>query len=259
MGRKKVALVLSGGASLGYAHIGVLKVLQKYNIPIDIVVGTSMGALVGAAYCAGIDLHEMELYARRFRLIHFIDLNFDRSGLFSGKGIMKKLQKYLPNVNIESLDKSFACVAADLVTEKQVVMRTGNLRDAVRASMSIPGVFVPCCRDGMVLVDGGIINNLPEDVAVEMGAEVIISSDVLSKCRVHDSPKDLLETFLFSINLSTKEIQKVKAQHSDILLQPNTDECIQIDFSLKTTKKIIKEGELEAEKHIEEIIKLLKE
>ena len=257
--RKKVALVLGGGASLGYAHIGVLKVLKQHNIPVDIVVGTSIGALVGGAYCAGIDLEEMENYSHKFRLIDFFDVNFNRRGLFSGKGIMKKLSKYIPDVNIESLPKTFACVATDLMSEKQEVLRTGNLRDAVRASLSIPGIFVPCMHDDMVLVDGGIVNNLPEDVAMELGAEVIISCDVLTKCCMTESPKNLIETFLYSTNLAVKQVQNFKSYHSDILLQPNTTGCKPTDFTLQTSKKLIYEGEVECEKYIDQIMKLINE
>lgn len=257
MKRKKVALVLGGGVSLGYAHIGVLRVLEKYNIPIDMIVGTSMGALIGGAYTAGMTVAEIEEAARKFKLIHFLDVNFDIRGIFSGKGVMKKINKYLPDINIEDMPKPFACVATDLVTEKQVTLKLGSLREAVRASMSIPGIFVPVVKDDMVLIDGGILNNLPEDVAVEMGADIIISCDVLTKCRTGRSPKNMVTSLVSAFNLSTKEIQKFKSLHYDVLIQPDTSKCTQIDFTQKGAERLIHQGEVEAEKHIEEILKLI--
>lgn len=258
MDRKKVALVLGGGAALGFAHIGVLKVLENNRIPIDIVVGTSMGALVGAAYCSGVSIEEMQKYASKFKTLNFFDVNFNRSGIFSGKGVMKVVNKFLPDENIESLNKTFACVSCDLVTEKQYVFKTGNIRDAVRASLSIPGIFVPMYIDDKILVDGGILNNLPEDIAMEIGADIIISVDVLSKYHLRNKPKNVFETLLYSINAQTKEVQKLKSCNSDLLMQPNTSHLSQMRFGEATVKKAIAVGMTEARKFIPQIKALLK-
>jgi len=258
MERKKVALVLGGGAALGFAHIGVIKALESYNIPIDIIVGTSMGALVGAAYAAGVSTDEMKKYASKFKTLNFIDVNFNRSGLFSGKGVMKVINKVLPDENIENLPKTFACVACDLITEKEVVFKIGNVREAVRASLSIPGVFVPQYKEDKILVDGGIINNLPDDVALEMGADIIISVDVMKKYHLKSKPKNVFETLLFSINAQTKEVQKLKSCNSDILMQPDTSHLSQVKFGEAVVKKAITIGMSEVKKHIADIEKLLK-
>ena len=257
MERKKVALVLSGGSSLGFAHIGVLKVLERNKIPIDIVVGTSMGALIGAAYCVGIKVDEMYKFATKFKTLDFFDVNFNKTGLFSGKGVMRAINKILPDDNIESLQKTFACVSCDLLTEKEVVFKTGNVRDAVRASLSIPGIFVPWYTEDKVLVDGGVLNNLPEDVAVEMGADVIISVDVLSKYRLKTKPKTMFDTLIFSMNAQIKEVQRLKSYHSDILIQPDTSGLSQMRYGQKTVDKAIDVGMKETKKHIEEIKKTI--
>lgn len=254
---KKVALVLSGGGALGCAHIGVIKVLEKYNVPIDIVVGTSMGGVVGAGYSAGLTTKQMTDFAVKFRTIDFLDVNFDSSGLFSGKGVMKAINKFLPDKNIECLDKTFACVATDLLEEKEVVFKTGSLRDAVRATLSLPGVFVPFKKDDKILVDGGILNNLPEDVAMKMGADIIISCDVLTNYRITKRPRNAIETLMYSVNISTKEIQKLKSCHSDILLQPDMSGLGQISFTKKKTLLAIKRGEEETERNIKSILALL--
>lgn len=257
MSKKKVALVLGGGSALGFAHIGVIKVLEKYGVNIDIVVGTSIGGLVGAAYCAGVSTETMTKFACKFRKIHFFDVNFNWSGVFSGKGVMKSINKFLSNVKIEELEKQFACVACDLVKEKEVLITSGSLRDAVRSTLSIPGLFVPFYKDDQVLVDGGILNNLPEDIAMKLGADVIISCDVLKYCKIEDRPTSVLETLIYSVNCSTKEIQKLKSYHSDVLLQPNLTGITQMGFVKKDTLRAIKEGEIETEKYIKKILSLL--
>ena len=258
MSRKKVALVLSGGGALGCAHIGVIKVLEKYNIPIDIVVGTSMGGIVGGAYCSGLSVEKMIDFACKFKTINFLDMNFDSSGLFSGKGVMKIINKFLPDTNIEFLSKTFACVAADLYTEKEVIFKTGSLRDAVRATISIPGIFVPFKKDDMLLVDGGVINNLPEDVAMEMGADIIISCDVINGCRIK-KPKNAFVTLFYSVFTSTKEIQKLKSNHSDILIRPDMNGLTPFSYGAKEAKLAVKRGEKATLDVIKNIQKLLKE
>ena len=117
MKKKKVALVLSGGSALGFAHIGVIKVLLEYGVPIDIVVGTSMGGLIGAVYASGMSVDNMISLACRFRKINFFDINFNTSGLFSGRGIMRTICKFLPDKDISELDVKYACVSCDLLTE----------------------------------------------------------------------------------------------------------------------------------------------
>lgn len=257
MSRKKIALVLSGGAAFGFAHIGVLKAFEKYNIPIDMIVGTSMGALVGSAYCSGISLSDMQKFACKFKTSNLFDLNFNKSGLFSGKGVMKTINKFLPDINIENLQKKFACVAVDLLTEKEVVFTSGNIRTAVRSSMSIPGFFVPVFDNNRILIDGGVVNNLPDDVAKAMGADVIISVDVLTRNVLKHKPKNLIETIFTAMNIQTKEVQKYKSCHSDIILKPNTSGIPQMKFSEKNTLKAIHAGMTEVQKNIEEIKKLI--
>jgi len=257
MPRKKVALVLSGGGALGCAHIGVIKALEKFNIPVDIVVGTSMGGVVGAAYSAGLSVDEMINFACKFKAINFLDMNFDNSGLFSGKGVMKTINKFIPDTKIELLPKTFACVSADLLTDKEVVFKTGSLRDAVRATISIPGVFVPFKKDDMLLIDGGVINNLPEDVAMGLGADIIISCDVISNCRLTKKPKNAVVSLFYSIFTSTKEIQKLKSHHSDILIQPDMSGITPFSYGKKGATLAVKRGEKETLKYIEEIGNLI--
>lgn len=257
MGKKRVALVLSGGAALGCAHIGVIKVLQEHNIPIDIVVGTSMGGVVGAGYAVGLTYEEMAELATNFRTFNFLDLNFDISGMFSGKGVMKTLNKFLPDGNIEDLPIKFACVASDLIGEQPVVFDKGPIRDAVRATISIPGVFSPIYENNRILVDGGILNNMPEDVAVQMGADIIISCDVLNKFKISQKPKTPVDAIMYSMILSAKELQKFKSTHADLTITPNMMGITPFSFTADKSELAIKRGERAAKNCLDEIKKLV--
>lgn len=256
--RKRVALVLGGGGALGFAHIGVIKVLERAGIPIDIVVGTSMGGLIGAAYSAGLTVKEMTELALKFKTIKLADINFDNTGLFSGKGVMGVINKFLPDVNIETLPRTFACVAADLRTEKEVVFKIGSLRDAVRSTISIPGVFVPFRKDNMFLIDGGAVNNLPEDIAMEMGADIIISCDVLSQYKMAGKPKSIIDSLFLSMNIAIKEIEKYRSVHSDVLIRPKLPGLTPLAFGKENALLAIRRGERATKEQLQNILNLLK-
>ncbi|MGQ9734494.1 MAG: patatin-like phospholipase family protein, partial [Candidatus Bipolaricaulia bacterium] len=176
-----VGLALSTGGPRGAAHVGVLKVLEEHGVPIDIIAGTSMGALVGGAYAAGVPLQRIEeewLKTDLLRVARSFLPTFPIRGWSSGNNVLRMLQGLLGGIKIEELPLKFAAVAADLVTGREVILREGPLVEALRASSSIPGLFVPVERGGQVLVDGGLVNPLPVDVARQLGAEVVIAVDL---------------------------------------------------------------------------------
>ena len=183
--QKKLGLVLGGGGARGLAHIGVLQVLEENHIPIHLIAGTSMGAIVGALYASGISpkamCEEAHLGSKFMRIIQLIDFELIRGGyLFKGKRIRKLLAGYLGKERqFSELRVPFSAVAVDLLTGREVVLMEGNVVDAVRASMAVPGVFAPVEMGGKLLADGGVLNNVPVDVACQMGAEVVIAVDVL--------------------------------------------------------------------------------
>lgn len=208
-GRKKVALVLSGGGALGASHVGALKVIEEAGIPVDIVVGTSIGSIVGAMYSVGYDSGDL---ATMFRTMDWIDLFLDRGnprhftlserearnayiyerafyvrggidpqpgGVIRGNNIENVfghfLQGYTDSIDfLRDMPRQFACVATDLVTDDEVLLSRGSLVKSIRSSMSIPGVFTPVHIGDKVLVDGGTKNNFPADVARRLGADVVI-------------------------------------------------------------------------------------
>ncbi len=265
-GRPKVCLVLSGGGARGAAHIGVLKALEALRVPIDCITGTSMGSLVGGAYASGTSTADME------RLVTGIstDLLFkekpprqdqqirrkldDRSILFGvefgvrggsvllPKGVvsgvqletvLRSLSKVSGFVNFDELSIPFRAVATDLVTGKAVVFSEGELANVMRASMSVPGAIAPAERQGRLLVDGGLTNNLPVDVARRMGADVVIAVNLGTPLMKREELTSVLGVTGQMINILTE--QNVQAslaslKPTDILIEPALGEFSAGDF-----------------------------
>ena len=181
---RKVGLALSGGGARGLAHIGVLKVLEREGIPVDFLAGTSMGGVIAAAYAAGLDPDFMEQEALRMasvrRLLTLADPSLPRRGLFEGQKVREYLSAHLGERTFADLRIPLTLVAVDLNSGREVYLRQGRVVDAVRATVALPGVFTPVERDGQLLVDGGLLDNLPADAVRQMGADVVIAVDVTS-------------------------------------------------------------------------------
>lgn len=180
MEKRKVALVLGGGGARGVAHIGAIEALEQAGFEIVAVAGTSMGALVGGMYVAGhLDrFKEWMCELDRYKMLGLVDFAFSAEGLVKGNRIIGALEELVPDVSIERLPIPFAAVAADLRTGREVVFDRGELYDAIRASISIPSVFRPVRRGGMVLIDGGTVNPLPIDRVRRCPGELLVAVDV---------------------------------------------------------------------------------
>jgi len=177
---KQVGLALGSGAARGWAHLGVIRALAEAGIEINFVAGTSIGSLVGAAFALG-KTNELEDFARGLdwkQIVSFLDVTFPRSGLIDGKKITDFFRGQIRNINIEEMSLAYCAVATDLSTGQENVLSSGNLIDAVRASISIPGIFTPVKKDGDFLVDGGLVNPVPVSVVRNMGADFVIAVDV---------------------------------------------------------------------------------
>ncbi len=160
---KNISLVLSGGGARGIAHIGVINFLEKEGFVIKNIGGTSMGAIVGAIYAEG-KLKEYEEFLKNLNtkeVIKLLDFSLSSPGLIDGNKIVKKLKSFLPTENIEYLDRNFFCIATDIQNGKEIVFKKGNLLQAVHASFAIPFVFTPVINNNNILVDGGVLNNIP--------------------------------------------------------------------------------------------------
>ncbi len=183
--RKKVGLVLGGGGARGLAHIGVLKVLEREKIPIDCLAGTSMGGLIGAFFAYGTPVQAIESEAVRLgkmsRLIKFADPRISRMGAtLKGTRIYNYLSENLgAETTFQDLKIPTILIASDLITGQEVTMSKGLVIDAIRATISVPGVFMPVDLNNCRLVDGGVLNNVPVDAARQLGADVVVAVNVL--------------------------------------------------------------------------------
>jgi len=197
-------LALGSGSARGWAHIGVIRALSEAGIRIDYVAGTSIGALVGAVYASGeIDaLEEVVLQLDWKEIAYLFDVVFPKSGLIDGKKVSVFIQNHVKEINIEDLPLPFCAVSTDLTTGDEVAISKGNIIEAVRASISVPGIFTPFKKNGKILVDGGLVNAVPVSVVRNMGADFVIAvdlnhniigSNVSGKTSGRDSGKRLAE------------------------------------------------------------------
>lgn len=177
---RKLGLALGSGASRGLAHIGVVKALDEADIKVDYIAGSSIGALVGASYAAGtIEQFHAFLSTVDWKVItSYLDFNFPQKGLIEGNRIINLIRELLPDADIADLDPPFCAIATNLASGEEVKLRSGNLVEAIRASISLPGIFNPFQIDDNYLVDGGLVNPLPTDVVRGMGADVVIAVDL---------------------------------------------------------------------------------
>lgn len=174
---RKIGLALGSGSARGWSHIGVIRGLQEADVAIDIVCGSSIGALVGGAYAAG-KLDDAERLIRELAwsdVLGFMEVPVPRSGLINSEKIADYLRERLGDPNIEDLPIPFAAVATDLTSGQEVWIRKGSLIEAIRASISMPGMFTPCFREGRLLVDGGLINPVPVSLCRSLGANTVIA------------------------------------------------------------------------------------
>jgi NTE family protein len=289
--RPRIGLVLSGGGARGAAHVGVLKVLDELRIPIDAIAGTSMGAVVGGLYASGMSATEIE---RQFASVDWQDAFRDRpqrlalgfrrrledreflvqlplglrggsfqlpKGLIQGQKLTQILRKLtLPAYQVTDFDllpTAFRAVATDLESGEAVILRSGDLATAVRASVSAPGIFSPVERDGRLLVDGGISQNLPIDVARAMGVDVLIVVDVgfpLSKREQLNSVASVSNQMLAILIRRNSDQQRSTLGPGDILLDPALGKASSFDFG--HLKQLMAAGEDAARKSIAQLASL---
>lgn len=224
MSDRKVALVLGGGGARGLAHIGVLKVLEDNHIPIDLIIGTSIGAFVGGFYAKGFRVEQMEQIAftvdKKFVAKMFVP-SFSTSGLVDSNRVRSYLEGFLGKEKIENLKIPFYSVATDLKTGEEVVFCNGPLVDSILGSIAVPALFMPFFYNGQHLVDGSLVNPLPVSVAHKFGADVIIAVDVShspsTNGKIVDDPKvsRFDKSFLAIKNRLPKQFQMLDVKIAD--------------------------------------------
>ncbi|MCL6632131.1 MAG: patatin-like phospholipase family protein [Alicyclobacillus herbarius] len=217
MSKRRIALALGSGGAKGFAHVGVLQALVEHQISVDIVTGSSMGSLVGAFYVTGMSPSFMEKLACTLRWRHWVDLTVPKVGLIAGDKVHQMVKLLTRGLRIEELEIPFAAVATDLVQRRAVVIREGLLADAVRASIAIPGVFVPLRLGGQVLVDGGVIERVPTEAARALGADLVIGVDVSTGAP--SVPETMLDVIMQSLEIMQEQLL---VQHpADLLITPD--------------------------------------
>jgi len=256
----KIALVLGGGAARGFAHVGVIRVLEQEKVPIDLIVGTSVGSLIGAIYASNLNSFELEWTA--FSLEKDNILDYAILSTITGMGPVKgdKLEEFVKNkvpvANIENLKLPFAAVATDLNRGTRIVIDHGSVARAVRASSAIPGVFNPVDHQGKLLVDGGVVDNIPISAARAKGADIVIAVDI-SENVANFNITNVVDVMLQAVTIMASETTKYRKKDADVLITPAVGNVGTFDFTQK--KRCMQAGIDAAQKAIPEIKKKIEE
>jgi len=216
----RIGLALGGGFARGIAHIGVLKVLEEENIPISLIAGTSVGALMGAAYCSGVSIEELEMIARRVRFRTFARWTVSRLGFASNERMIGFLNSILKVKTFEELSIPLAVTATDFCTGDGVVFHSGPLADPVRASCAYPGMFLPVKIRGRVLVDGMLAHAVPTNPLREMGAERVIAVHLRGNWNA-DSPRHLFEVIGQCFAIAQEMNSDRWKRAADLVIEPD--------------------------------------
>lgn len=251
----KIALALGGGAAKGFAHIGVIKVLEQEGIKVDIVSGTSAGAIVGSLYASGLHSSQIESEAIGLDEFKLADFQLSLSGFIKGDRIQEYVNKKVGNRPIQNLPKTFAAVATNLDTGDMTVFRSGNTGQAVRASASIPNIFQPVVIGNKRYVDGGLSAPVPVSAAKQMGADIIIAVDISAK-PVKGVDTGFLSFLDQSLNIMSASALRQELSGADIVIRPDVSKIGAIGgFSQR--EAAIKSGEIAAKAALPKIKALI--
>ncbi len=215
----RVVWALGGGGARGLAHLGVLRVLEEEKIPISGLVGTSMGAVVAAAYAAGGKLDYLSRVATALSWEQLWDFRFPRLGLINGEKIMAVLRLLTKKKKLEELNPPVWVVATDLLTGTEVVFKEGSLEPAIRATISIPGVFIPVKHGNYLLVDGGVVAGVPAGIARQMGADLVIAVNV-SYDLTPLPPGNIFEVLMKTAEIMGARLKEVQVAQADLVITP---------------------------------------
>ncbi len=261
--RPRVGVVLSGGGARGLAHIGVLKVLEREGVPVDLVVGTSVGAIVGALYAAGVRTSEIEGMAAEVGWDQLTDLSSARvvrllvsERLLSTQKMEKYLQARIGEKTFADLKTEFACLATDVRTGEGVVLREGSVALAARASATMPGIFEPVPFRHRLLIDGGVVDNVPTEVARRLGADILLCVYVpvdLSRNNV----SNVLTMMTQALYIQGQAMSEDRVKRADFLIKPEVSDISALE--LWRSKECMEAGQRAAEAAWPDLKKLLVE
>jgi NTE family protein len=229
----RVGLALSGGASRGIAHIGVIQALIDNGIKIDFLSGTSIGAMVGALYAFGIPIEDIHRRAREMSWLSISSVKISKTALLSNRVIGEIIEDFLEDANIEDALIPLAIVTTDISRGKKVILHSGNVSRAVMASTAIPGIFSPIYIDGRLLVDGFLVDNVPVSILKEMGADVTIGVN-LGTLKEYREPKGIINIIMNAFDIAIDANTSLTSQDADVLIVPKLSE-IELNDSMRST------------------------
>ncbi|RLL48740.1 patatin-like phospholipase family protein [Acinetobacter cumulans] len=249
--RPIVALVLGSGGARGYAHIGVIQVLEQHGIRPDFIVGTSAGSIVGSIYASGKSADELRDIALNMKPADVREIRLDKKGVLDGKKVEDYVNTQVDHVPLEKLKIPMYVVATELQEGHKVVFNAGNTGQAVRASVSIPSMFIPAVIQKQEYVDGGLVSPVPVDTARELGADIIIAVDILAK-PIHTETSNVWGLFNQNINIMQFYLAKEEMKRADVVIQPDLREKAHI-FDVKGREATMQAGVEAADEKLNEI------
>ncbi len=218
--RKRVGLALGGGAVLGAAHIGVLKAFEELGVKIHCISGASVGAVVAALFAFRVPLPEIEHFALNLKWQDTTRLNISKMGLLSNESLGRMVQGRLGNVSLQEASVPLAIVATDIENAEKVVFRSGDIKTAVMASTCVPGVYTPVEAGGRLLVDGGLLENVPLSPLRAMGADFLAGVDLTAR-REYPRPRHLIDVIANSIEMALSFSTRLQTREADLLICPD--------------------------------------
>lgn len=248
----KLGLALSGGGTRGFAHIGVLKAFEEERIKFDYVAGTSIGSFVGALYCANVPCDDMVEEAKRVTRKELISRFWIGS---DSSNIARVANRLLADKTFKQLSTPFSAIAVDISSGSEVVLSSGNVANAIAASCAVPALFKPVEIDGMVLVDGGLLNNMPADVCRQMGADLVISVDLNHNRGSGTESRKLKDILVATWAITTKSTMYKGAMNSDVVIEPELSQFNRT--SLANIEQMVEEGYRATKEKMQEIKELL--
>lgn len=252
--RPRVGLALSSGAVKGLAHLGVLQVLEEEGIPIDCIAGTSAGSLVGGLYACGHEIKYLKQLACSIKWEHISEVTIPKKGLILGNRFLDFLKVLTQNKTFDQLKLPFAAIATDIRMGEAVLLNEGLVAEAIRASTSIPGIYVPFNRNGQMLVDGAVVDRIPITTVRKMGADIVIAVDVgfeIGTARLNN----IFEILIQASDIMQREICKHYWPEADVMIEPAVSQYSGMD--LRKADELIEAGSEAARAKIPEIKKLL--
>lgn len=251
----KLGLALGGGVARGMAHVGVLQALEQAGVAVHAVAGSSAGALVGALYAAGLDSATLERVALQMNWRGLVRLRLRREGLLDASGLEHFLASQVGDLDFSQLRIPFAAVACDLITGSEVVLQEGRVATAVRASSAYPGIFLPVRDGGRVLVDGGVVNNVPTSVVRSLGADRVIAVDVSRPKGLGRQPRNLLHMILDSVTVMSRPRVTQALEAADVVVQPDLSDFSAVE--LERGPEMIRLGREAMEAALPQVMELL--